>query len=205
MFPRPHMSTLIAVILIGILAVVAVALYVRNRQSHRTCGNCGSPSEFGYSREAESELKDVVNLCFACLVRKLTDDYESYEGRALVVQPTAGFPCYVFQKGSRWPDSNLAKEVAEMLSATDDACNQCGSTAHYLWVTSNGLSLSNFEQLLSEGLSRTLLRWGNSRPVPLCARCCVKSITKTIQEHSLTFFEVCSPRSVDGFVIPMVY
>lgn len=199
------MYILIAVILVGILIAAVVALYLRNRQSRKTCTNCGSPSQFGYSSEAESELENIVNLCFACLVKKMTDDYESYEGRALVIQPAAGFPCYVFQKNSRWPDSKLAKEVAGMFSATDDACNQCGSKARYLWLTSNGLSLSSFEQLLSEGLSQTLLQWGNGRPVPLCARCCVESIAKAIKEHGLTFFEVCSPRSADGFVIPMAY
>ena len=199
------MYTLIAVILIGILIVVAVAPYLRNRQSHKTCANCGSPSQFGYSREAESELKDIINLCFTCLVGKLTHDYDSYEGRALVIQPAAGFPCYVFQASSRWPDSKLAREVADMFSATNEACNRCGSKAHYLWVTSNGLNLSNFEQLMSEGLSQTLLQWGNFRPISLCARCCVNSIVKTIEEHGLSFIEVCSPRSTDGFVTPMAY
>ena len=132
-------------------------------------------------------------------MRKLTNDYKSYEGRALVIQPAAGFPCYVFQKSSRWPDSKLTKEVAELFSATaDDACNQCGLKAHYLWVTSNGLKLSNFEQLLSEGPGQTLLRWGNGRPISLCGRCCVESIARTIQEHGLTFLEVCSPRSQTG-------
>lgn len=199
------MYTLIAAILVGILIVVAVALYLRKHQSHKTCANCGSPSRFGYSREAESELGDIVNLCFTCLVRKLSDGYESYEKRALVIQPAAGFPCYVFQTRSKWPDSKLAKEVVEMFSAADEACNQCGSKAHYLWVTSNGLNLSNFEQLLSEGLSQTLLRWGNVGPVSLCASCCVKSIARAIEEHGLTFLEVCAPRSADGFVIPMAY
>lgn len=199
------MYTLIAVIFVGILVFVAVALYLRKRQSHQTCANCGSPCRFGYSREAESKLEDIVNLCFTCLVRKLSDDYESYEERALVIQPAAGFPCYVFQTSGKWPDSKLAKEVAEMFSATDEACNRCGSKAHYLWVTSKGLNPSNLEQLLSEGLSQTLLRWGNVAPVSLCAKCCVKSIARAIEEHGLTFLEVCAPRSADGFVIPMAY
>jgi hypothetical protein len=199
------MHTIIAVVLVGILIVVAVALYLRNRQSHKICANCGSPSRFGYSREAESVLGDIVNLCFSCLVKKLSDDYESYEGKALVIQPAAGFPCYVFQTSSKWPDSKLAREVAEMFPATREACNQCGSKAHYLWVTSKGLNPSNFEQFLSQGLSQTLLRWGNAGPVWLCATCCVKSIARAIEEHGLTFLEVCAPRCADGFVVPMAY
>jgi hypothetical protein len=199
------MYTLIAAILIGILIAAAVALYLRNRRTPNTCANCGSPSQFGYSHEAESEIEDVINLCFTCLVQKLTDDYGRYEGRALVIQPAPGFPCYVFQSSSRWPDSKLAKEVAEMFSATDEACNQCGSNAHYLWVSSKGLNPSTFAQVLSNGLSETLLRWGNPRPVSLCSRCCVKSIAKAVEEHNLTFLEVCSPRAANGFVIPMGY
>lgn len=199
------MYVLISVILVGILIMAVAALYLRNRQAHKTCANCGSPSQFGYSREAESELEDIVSLCFTCLVKKMTDDYQSYEGRALVIQPAEGFPCYVFQTSSRWPDSKLAKEAAEMLSASDEACEQCGSNAHYLWVSSKGLNPSTFEQVLSKGLSETLLRWGNSRPISLCSRCCVKSIAKAIEERKLTFLEVCSPRSADGIVIPMGY
>lgn len=199
------MYVLIVVILVGILIVAAMALSLRNRQSHKTCANCGSPSEFGYSHEAESELENIVNLCFTCLVKKMTDDYKNYEGRALVIEPAAGFPCYVFQTNSKWPDSKLAKEVAEMFSATDEACNHCGVNAHYLWVSSKGLNPSTFEQVLSNGLSKTLLRWGNPRPMSLCGRCCVKSIAKAIEEHRLTFLEVCSPRSANGFVIPMGY
>ena len=199
------MYVLIAVILASILIIALVALYLRSRQSHKTCANCGLPSQFGYSREAESELEDIVNLCFTCLVKKMSDDYESYEGRALVIQPAAGFPCYVFQPSSRWPDSKLAKEAAEMFSATEEACNRCGSNAHYLWVTSKGLNPSTFEQVLSSGLSETLLLWGNPRPVSLCSRCCVKSMAKAIEEHKLTFLEVCSPRSANGFVLPMGY
>ena len=132
------MYALIAVILIGVLIAVAAAQYLRRRLSHKTCANCGSPAQFGYSHEAESELEDILNLCFTCLVRKLTDDYGSYEGRAVVLQPAAGFPCYVFQSSSRWPDSKLAREVAELFSATDEACNQCGSNAHYLCDTRRG-------------------------------------------------------------------
>ena len=196
------MDTRIAIVLIGVLITVAAALYLL---LHKTCASCGSTSQFGYSHEAESDPKDIVNLCFTCLVRRLTDDYASYEGRALVIQPAAGFPCYVFQSSSRWPDSKLAMEVAELFSATDETCNQCGSNANYLWVSSNGLHASTFAQVLSSGVSETLLRWGNPRPTSLCSRCCVKSIAEALEQHGLTFLEVCSPRSADGFVIPMRY
>lgn len=54
------MYVLVAVILVGILIVAVVALYLRNSQSHQTCASCGSLSQFGYSREAESELEDIA-------------------------------------------------------------------------------------------------------------------------------------------------
>ena len=122
-----------------------------------------------------------------------------------MIQPAAGFPCYVFQSSRRWHDSKLAREVAELFSVTDETCNKCGSNAHYLWVSSNGLNPSTFAQVISSGVSETLLRWRNPRPTLLCSRCCVKSIAKAIEQHGLTFLEVCSPRSADGFVIPMGY
>lgn len=199
------MSTLSLVILAGIIIAAAFVVYIRLRQSSGTCANCGSPSQFGYSREPESKTKDILKLCLSCLGAKLKEDFKRYEGRALVVQPAMGFPCYVFQMSSKWADSRLAKEVSEIFSESDKACNRCGSRAQYFRVTSNGLNPSNFEQLLLRGLSETLLRWGNARPISLCAGCCVESITKAIADGGFRFYEVCSPLSGDGFVIPMGY
>jgi hypothetical protein len=157
------MYTLVAAILVGILIAAAVALYLRNRRSPNICANCGSPSQFGYSHEAESEIEDIVNLCLPCLVRKLTDDYGRYEGRALVIQPAPGLPCYVFQSSSRWPDSKLAKEVAEMFSATDEACSQCGSN-HYLWISSKGAKSVNSCAGLIKWAVRDTFTVGKSSP-----------------------------------------
>jgi len=88
------------VILAGILIAVGVVLYLRWRQSHGTCANCGASSQFGYSNEPESKAEDIVKLCFNCLAAKLTDDYGRYESKALVIEPAEGFPCYVFQPKS---------------------------------------------------------------------------------------------------------
>jgi len=192
-------------ILAGILIAVSVVLYLRWRRSHGTCASCGSSSQFGYSNEPESKAEDIVKLCFNCLAAKLADDYMRYESKALVIEPAAGFPCYVFQPKSKWADAKLAKDVTEMVSKPDETCNQCGSNAHYLWVASNGLNPATFEQVLSNGLSETLLRWGNPHPMSLCGRCCAKSVAKSIKERGLSFLEVCSPRSEDGYVIPMGY
>jgi hypothetical protein len=189
---------------VGLIAAGAL-LHFRRRQSHGTCANCGSSSNFGYSNEAESKAEDIVKLCFTCLSAKLTDDYKQFSGKALVIQPAAGFPCYVFQPKSRWADSKLVKEMSEMFSGMEETCNQCTSNAHFLWATSNGLVPSNFDKVLSEGLTETLSLWGNPRPVSLCTECCVRQITKAIDDHRLSYYEVCGPRSEDGFVIPMGY
>jgi hypothetical protein len=199
------MKDLSIVLLVGVLIAVVVVLYLRWRQSHGICASCGSPSQFGYSSEPESKADDIVKLCFTCLAARLTDDYQRYKGKALVIQPAAGFPCYVFQPKSKWADSEFAKEMPEMFSRTDETCNHCGSNVHFLWVTSNGLDPSNFEQLLSNGPSETLMRWGNPRPISVCGGCCVKLIMKAIEDHRLSFYEVCSPFSGDGSVMPMGY
>ena len=205
MFFVCDMLILSIVLLGGVLIAVGVVLYLRWRQSRGICVNCGSSSHFGYSSGPESKPEDIVKFCFTCLVAKLTDDYQQYQGKAFVIQPAAGFPCYVFQPKTRWADSKFAKEITEMFSRTDETCNHCGSNVHFLWMTSNGLNQTNFEQVLSKGPSETLMRWGNSQPILLCGGCCVKLIAKAIQDHSLSFYEVCSPLSGDGFVMPMGY
>jgi hypothetical protein len=68
------MQILSIVILIGVLFVVAVALYLRRSQSHGICANCGASSRFGYSNEPESKAEDIVKLCFTCLAAKLNED-----------------------------------------------------------------------------------------------------------------------------------
>ena len=187
------------------LIAAGTLLHFRRRQSHGTCANCGSSSSFGYSKESESKAEDIVKLCFTCLSAKLAEDYKQFSGKALVIQPAADFPCYVFQPKSRWADTKLLKEMTEMFSKMGETCSRCASNAHYLWATSNGLVPSNFEKVLSEGLTETLLLWGNPRPVSLCGECCVRQIKKAIEDHRLSYYEVCGPRSEDGFVIPMGY
>ena len=187
------------------LALVAALLYLRERRPPAKCSGCGAPSQFGYSKQAESEASQVVRLCLKCLTAKLRDDYQGYDGRALVIEPAADLPCYVFQPKSKWADSKLSEELTTFVSSMEDTCRDCGAKARFLWLTSKGLLPSNFSQILSDGLSQTLLRWGNDKPYPVCGQCCVASIVKTIESRSLTFLEVCAPRLEDGFVIPMGY
>jgi|SRR5215472_7769151 len=188
-----------------LLALAAPFLYLRKRRRYAKCSECGLPSQFGYLNHAESEANQIVQLCLACLSKRLREDYEGYLGRALVIEPAADLPCYVFQGKSKWLDSGLVADLAALVSSTEDICGHCGAEAHFLWITANGLLPTNFSELLSNGLSQTLLRWGNDKPCPMCAKCCVALILSTIEKRSLKFLEVCAPRFEDGFVMPMAY
>ena len=139
-------------IIVALAMLLAAALYLRSQRTHAKCSTCGAPSQFGYSREAESNAGDIIRLCLACLVAKLSDDFRNYAARALVVEPAADLPCYVFQPKSKWADSKLAADLTIVLASMEDTCRRCGSRANFLWVTSNGLQPSTIERFFSEGL-----------------------------------------------------
>ena len=200
------MHTLLVVGVGGVIvAAVGVIAYLRRHRKTLPCVNCGAPSRFGFSNHAESAMKDISPLCLNCLKTKLADDYAQFSARALVVEPAANFPCYVFQPSSKWKDRKLAEETGIVLSNMEKDCHQCGAKANFLWVTSNGLVANNAEKIITDGVSETLLRWGNGRPSSVCGRCCVDLISKSIESQGLTFLEVCGPRMVEGFVLPMGY
>jgi len=188
-----------------IIAAVLIVASVGRRSKGEACVSCGAPSRFGYSIRAESDLKDVVRLCLTCLKTKLAADYQRFGARALVIEPTAALPCYVFQPSGKWKGRKLVEEAAALLSKMENSCHRCSGKANFLWLTSKGLQVDNQDRLFAEGVSETLLRWGNLPPFPVCARCCVNLICDGIESRSLTFLEVCGPLSEDGFVLPMAY
>jgi hypothetical protein len=188
-----------------ILAALGLIAYLRRHGRTRPCVNCGAPSRFGFSNHAESAMKDIARLCLNCLKTKLADDYTQFGAHALVIEPAANLPCYVFQPSSKWRDLKLVEETSKLLSKMKTTCLHCGAKANFLWLTSNGLKEDNAENMFTEGVSETLLRWGNGPPCSVCGRCCVDLICESIESRSLTFLEVCSPRSEDGLVLPMGY
>jgi hypothetical protein len=169
------------------------------------CIKCASPARFGYSLHAESDRSQISSVCLSCLKAKLAIEFAQFDKRALVIEPAADFPCYVFQPSSRWKDSKLMRDVREMLSRMQNACDHCGGRANFLWLTSNGLRPDNQDELFSKGVEETLISWGNRPPHPVCAHCCVNRICGGIETHRLTFLEVCSPRFEEGLVLPMGY
>jgi len=87
----------------------------------------------------------------------------------------------------------------------DTKCHDCGQTANYLWVESNGLTGDNFGETLNKGVSATLLRQ-NAAPISLCPKCCVKRVARALEAKRLSYLEVCAPKgNANGFVIPMGY
>lgn len=180
-------------------------IFFRTHSKPARCVSCGLPSSFGYSAQAESARKDIASICLNCLKTKLSEEYEKFEDRAVVIEPAPAFPCYVFQPNKKWKDCKLSEETETLLSNMKSACYRCGAKAHFLWVTANGLQADNAEQVSAKGIAETLLRWGNSSPSSVCGRCCADLISQSIETRQLRFAEVCSPRSENGFVIPMGY
>ncbi len=199
-----HAALLVGLGAAVVVAVLVVAFMGRHRKP-ASCVKCGAPSAFGYSIQAESSLKDTTRVCLNCLKTKLAKDYEQFSAHALVIEPAATLPCYVFQPNSKWKDSKLADEAQALLATMEGSCHRCGARANFLWLTSKGLRDNTAEKVFANGVSETLLRWGNSAPDPVCGKCCVNLISASIESQHLTFIEVCGPRSEDGFVVPMGY
>ncbi len=170
-----------------------------------SCAECGAPAGLGYSLHAESDRNDISSRCLSCLKAKLEADYAQFDHRALVIEPAANFPCYVFQPNSRWEGYKLMRDAQDILSRMQDSCYRCGAIARFLWLTSSGLQPDKQDELFSKGIKEALFRWGNRPPHPVCARCCVNLICDSIEANRLTFLEVCSPRTEDGVVLPMGY
>ena len=193
--------------------VVAIIFVVATRKANspvgKPCSVCGVPSSFGYSAHAEEDANKIKPLCLAHLIPELEKGYQSFQGRAVVIEPADGPPCYVFQPAGEWrkafKDTKIADDVSSLLAKMDTKCHDCGQSAIFLWIESKGLTGDNFGETLDKGLATTLLRQ-NSAPVSLCPKCCVKRVTRALEAKHLSYFEVCVPRgSADGFVIPMGY
>ena len=166
------------------------------RGRRKECARCGQQAAHGYSQIAESDSKQITPLCLSCLIDQLSRDYAEFRGRALVIAPAAGLPCYIFR------EQGISSDLLHKI----DICADCNEQAHCLWMHSQGLTIETFGDVLGKEPERTLLTWGNPAPTPLCGVCTAKCIGKSLQEDGLEFFEVCSPHSEqEGMVVPMAY
>jgi len=178
-------------------------------QTDRPCFLCGEKSNFGYSECAEEAMKNIKSMCGKCMISQLEKDYGTFSGRAVVIQPASGPPCYVFHSNEEWgkffKESKMDEDARAYLLRMNPICQDCGSKANFLWIESSGLTEHNFGNVLKKGFSETLLP-RNPKPVSLCGKCCVRHIAKTLEARDITYLEVSGPRGeADGFVVPMAF
>jgi hypothetical protein len=175
----------------------------------KRCSVCGAESKYGYSENAEEEIKNIKSMCMKCLVSQLKNDYTTFSGRAVVIQPAPGPPCYVFHTNKEWGDSfresKMDDDARAYLLRMDTLCLDCGQKANFLWVGSKGLTAHNFGNALRKGFSETLLP-RNPKLVSLCGKCCLNHIAEELKGKDIVYLEVSGPKGVDdGFVMPMAY
>jgi hypothetical protein len=175
----------------------------------KPCFVCGEKSKYGYSEHAEEEMKNIKSMCRKCLITQLEKDYTAFSGRAVVIQPVPGPPCYVFHSNEEWgkffKESKMDDDTRAYLLRMETICHDCDQKANFLWIQSSGLTEHNFGNVLKKGFSETLLP-RNPKPISLCGHCCVEHIEKDLQWKDITYLEVCGPKGTDdGFVVPMAY
>ena len=128
-FMHIRLILLVAAVIAGIGA--AVLRRKRKKIENKQCARCGALARHGYSKAAESALEDIVPLCIPCLQKHLDEDYSTYDGRAVIIQPVAELPCYVFRPKSVW-DEHLRAELDTLLAGLENHCSSCTNPARYM-------------------------------------------------------------------------
>ena len=170
--------------------------FLKRGPRKKQCARCGRQDAHGYSQVAESDPKQITALCLTCLIEQLRRDYADFRGRAIVIAPATGLPCYVFRE----------QKISPSLLRQIDKCADCKAPARCLWMTSQGLTIETFGDVLEKGPEPTLLSWGNPAPESLCGICTAARIGKSLQAGDSEFLEVCSPHDEqEGLVLPMAY
>jgi hypothetical protein len=156
---------LILLVAAGIAGLGAAVLRLtRKKPANKRCARCGAPAMHGYSKAAESAPEDIVPLCVPCLLERLDEDYCTFERHAVVIQPVAELPCYVFRPKSDWGEP-LQAELDTLLAGLQDHCSSCTNPARYLWV--NALDAGPVANLPQMGITQTLLAPGSAH-FPVC-------------------------------------
>ena len=192
---------LVAAMIAGLGA--AILRLTRKKPETKLCVRCGALAMHGYSQMAESSPDDIVPLCVPCLLERLDEDYCTYDGRAVVIQPVAELPCYVFRPKGDW-DEPLRSELDTLLAGLQNHCSSCTNPARYLWV--NALEAGPIAKLPQKGITHTLLAPSSAHPISLCARCSVQRIARSIAGQEAGYVEVSGPRGgEDGLVTAIGY
>ena len=175
----------------------------------RRCSVCGAEPKYGYFEHTEDSKTDVKPICRKCLIAQLEKDYTTFSGRAVVIQPVPGPPCYVFHSNEKWSKSfkksKIDDDARAYLFRMEPICRDCGQNANFLWIESSGLTAHNFGNVLAKGFSEILLP-RNPKPISLCGKCCATHISRELEAKNIIYHEVSGPKGVeDGFVMPMAY
>lgn len=172
------------------------------KKQAKTC-SCGNPPVSGYSSCAETQLKNIEPVCNGCLLSRFAQEVSTYQNKAVILEPSEDFPCYVFQPldGLQAISSSVfLDDVSSLLSGMDPLCKKCDKLSSFLWIGSAELSAAEQTRFFQEGISKTL---NTSSKVSLCVDCCVESLRRYFPP--LQFLEVCAPKNRDGVQLPMGY
>jgi len=202
---RMSIYSIVLILVAAILLVAAgiVKFTMRRKHPAKACAQCGEPSSHGYAKQAETERDDLVPLCVNCLIRRLDDDYRRYQGQAVVIQPVAELPCYVFRPKTAWGEAVRA-DLDFILSGLQTHCHTCGQKARYAWV--NALEPGPVTRLPELGIKQALLIGAKGPPVSLCPRCTVTRLAHSLTAQEGGYLEICGPRGgEDGLVSGMGY
>jgi len=195
-------QTILIVAAVLILSAAILMAVMRKKHPPKVCAQCGKGSSYGYSKVAETGDGDIIPLCVDCLLQRLDADYLTYDGRAVVVQPVAELPCYLFRPKADWGEA-VRSDLEFVLAGLEERCHSCGEEARYAWL--NALEPAPVAKLPKVGIRQTLLTAG-TRPVALCARCTVRRIGHSLSVQEGGYLEVCGPQgSEDGVVCGIGY
>lgn len=199
------MSTYETVLLVAAVLVLIAAVLIRTvtQRKHRVkkCSRCGKPSSNGYPVSGQAESDSILPVCVDCLLRQLDEDYLTFDGRAVVIQPVAEFTCYLFRPKKDWNEA-VRNDTESILAGLEKLCHTCGLEARYAWV--NALEPAPVAKVPRLGIRQTLLTQASARPVALCARCTVRRIARSLREQEGGYLEICGPRGKeDGLVCGM--
>ena len=114
-----------------IFAWITYFFFLRKTKTsiRRRCSVCGAEPKYGYSEHA-GDIKNIKSICRKCLITQLEKDYATFSGRAVVIQPVPGPPCYVFHSNEEWSksfkESKMDDDARAYLLRMDPNCRHCG-------------------------------------------------------------------------------
>ena len=193
-----YQTILLVVALMVLIGAFVLRAVTRKRHPAKACAQCGKPSSHGYSREVEAEAGVITPLCVNCLTRRLSEDYRTFDGRAVVVQPVTDFPCYVFRPMACWGEA-VRTDAELILALLETRFHSFGVEARYAWI--NALESKTVAKLPKLGIKQTLLMQPGAHPVALCAKCTVQRIGRSLREQEGGYLEVSGPRSSEDGVV----